>query len=218
MEWEKTVFNVAEVLGIIAFALSGAGVAIDRGLDLVGVLFLGATTALGGGILRDMLLGQFPPVMFYSFEYVLIALTTSLLLFLIVRCARERYMRHKEQMLRIVNVFDAVGLGAFTVVGVQTGINAGYGDNVFMVLFLGMLTGIGGGMLRDILSHATPAVLYKHVYALASLAGGGLFYLLFYLHIPNGIAGGSAMAVTVLIRVLAAHFRWSLPKALSVEK
>ena len=109
----------------------------------------------------------------------------------------------------ILNFFDAAGLGIFSVIGVQNTINAGFGENAFFCVFLGMTTGVGGGMLRDVLSRSTSAVLRKHVYALASLAG-----VLCYYWLQAILSSGSIVISTVLaivLRLLASHYRWTLP-------
>ena len=164
-------FFITEIIGTIAFAISGAMIAIERKLDLFGVLFLGATTAIGGGIVRDLLLGQIPPKAFLNYVYMLTAVATAAAVFLLsyINSRREQPIRFLSDEL--LNFFDAAGLGIFSVIGVQHTINAGFGDNVFFCVFLGMLTGVGGGMLRDMMSQTTPAVLRKHIYALASIAG-----------------------------------------------
>ena len=203
-------FFVTEIIGTVAFAISGAMIAIERRLDLFGVLFLGATTAIGGGIFRDILLGQIPPKAFLNYVYMLTAVVTSAVVFLLgfVNSKRDKPIRLLSDAL--LNFFDAAGLGIFSVIGVQNTINAGFGENAFFCIFLGMLTGVGGGMLRDVLSQTTPAVLRKHIYALASIAGSVCYYIL---HRYND---GTAIVVTtvlvIAIRMLARHYQWTLPK------
>ena len=112
----------------------------------------------------------------------------------------------------MVNLLDAVGLGIFSVVGVQTAIGAGHAGNAFLCLFMAMTTGVGGGVLRDVLSVTTPAVLKKRIYAVASLAGGGAYYGLIHAGINGMAAMLAGMLLTVAIRVLATRFQWDLPK------
>ena len=204
------VFFITELVGTIAFSISGAMLAIQRQLDLFGVVFLGSITAIGGGITRDLLLGQIPPQSFVDYLYPLIAALTAALVFLLV-ALRQR--RNKPLQLindGILNVFDAAGLGIFSVIGVQSTVQAGFGSNAFFCVFLGMTTGVGGGILRDVLSHATPAVLRKHIYALASLAGALCYYLL-RTQMPTASVLLS-VALVVVLRVLASHYRWTLPR------
>lgn len=203
-------FFITEMIGTVAFAISGAMTAIERRLDLFGVLFLGATTAIGGGIVRDVLLGQVPPRAFLNYVYMLTAVISAAVIFLL------SYLNTKtEQPVpflddNLLNFFDAAGLGIFSVIGVQHTINAGFGDNVFFCVFLGMLTGVGGGMLRDIMSQTTPAVLRKHIYALASIAGALCYYYLHPYH--DGLAILVTTALVIVIRLLASHYKWTLPR------
>ena len=203
---------VVETVGTIAFALSGAMTAINRRMDLFGVVFLGAVTALGGGVMRDVLLGQFPPLMFLNYHFLLIAALTAVMVFLIAYLRRGVYLRHQQRIDSVNNFFDAVGLAAFTVVGIQVAVAHGHEDNAFFCVFLGMTTGIGGGILRDMMSHAVPLVLRKHIYALASIAGGLLYVLLRHLGVNVSLCSLSSLVLIVTIRMLATHYRWSLPR------
>ena len=201
---------LTEIVGTVAFSISGAMLAIERSLDLFGVVFLGAVTAIGGGIIRDLLLGQVPPQAFVNYVYLLFAVLTALIVFVIAhwRASREKSIQFMNDT--VLNIFDAAGLGIFSVIGVQNTINAGFGDNAFFCVFLGLTTGVGGGMLRDVLSRSTPAVLRKHIYALASLAGAVCYYLL-QIYAPAVSIFLSTLLVIVL-RILASHYRWTLPR------
>lgn len=212
-----TLFFIVEILGTIAFAISGAMIGIDRRLDLFGVIFLGCITACGGGILRDMLLGQTPPQSFINAVYLTTAAITGLLVF-IYTAYRHKRLTDPHTLGGVLvlnldmplNVIDAAGLGIFSVIGVQNTINAGYGDNMFFCVFLGACTGVGGGMLRDMMSNAVPAIFRKHIYAIASIIGAICYYLL----LPYG--RGMAIIVTtvlvIILRILASKYRWSLPR------
>ncbi len=210
----QTVFFIVEVLGTIAFACSGAMVAIRHQLDLLGVVVLGVTTAVGGGMLRDLIIGVHPPSLFVNPVYAMMAFFTVLLLFVIVRFS-PMTMAVIESLTyeRVMNLVDAVGLGAFTVVGIDTAIAHGFAGYGFLTIFLGVITGVGGGILRDIMAGETPAVLRKHVYASASIAGAFC-----YVWLMRWFGTDSAMVISallvVLIRVLARHYRWNLPRAL----
>jgi len=203
-------FFITEMIGTVAFAISGAMIAIERKLDLFGVLFLGATTAIGGGIVRDLLLGQIPPRAFLNYEYMLTAVISAAVIFLL------SYLNTKAEKNSfflndgLLNFFDAAGLGIFSIIGVQHTINAGFGENVFFCVFLGMLTGVGGGMLRDVMSQTTPAVLRKHIYALASIAGALCYYYLHPHH--DGMAILVTTTLVIVIRLLASHYKWTLPR------
>ena len=203
-------FFLVEMTGTVAFAISGAMLAIERRLDLCGVVFLGVVTAIGGGVLRDLLLGQVPPLAFLNSVYFLVSALTALVVFAAALLLRWRRGTSLPSNSSLLNVFDAAGLGIFSVIGVQNTVAAGFGDNLFLCLFLGMTTGVGGGALRDVLSGSTPAILRKHVYALASLAGALCYYLL-RTRFPAGSIAVSTLLV-ILLRVLASRYRWTLPR------
>jgi uncharacterized membrane protein YeiH len=213
MKIEFSLFFFIEVIGTIAFASSGAMVAIKKQLDLLGVIVLGVTTAVGGGMLRDIIIGNVPPALFKDPIYVLLAFITVMLLFVIVRLNQKILDgRSMETYEKVMNIFDAIGLGAFTVVGIDTAVLSGYGDYHFLIIFLGVITGVGGGILRDIMAGQTPYVLRKHIYACASIVGAIL-----YAWLLNYIDGNIAMLIgacsVVLIRLMATHFCWDLPTA-----
>ena len=112
----------------------------------------------------------------------------------------------------MMNIFDAVGLGIFTIIGINAGIDKGFGDYAFFIIFLGVITGVGGGVLRDIMAGVTPAVLRKHIYACASLAGAVCYVILLPL-CNKDLNMVISAAVVVIIRLLARHYKWNLPKA-----
>jgi len=213
MELKVSIFFVIEVIGTIAFASSGAMAAIEKELDLLGVIVLGVTTAVGGGMLRDIILGAVPPSLFVYPVYVFTAFITVMILFIIVRLNQQilgsSYIAAYEKLM---NIFDAIGLAAFTVTGIDTAALAGYGDYHFLSVFLGVLTGVGGGVLRDIMAGQTPYILRKHVYACASLVGA-----LCYVFLSQHISGDGAMIISalliVLVRILATKYCWNLPAA-----
>lgn len=200
----------AEMIGTVAFASSGALLGIRKNLDLFGVIVLGLCVAVGGGILRDIILGQTPPGAFSNPSYALVALATAVLLFFVVYVRQEimnsRYLVIYE---KVMNYCDAVGLGIFTVIGVYTAYSHGYRGKFFLI-FLGMLTGIGGGIIRDVLADTMPFVLHKHIYAVAALAGAAVCTVLIGQHLYPALGLGTA--VIILIRILASRFKWDLPK------
>ncbi len=204
---------ICDILGTIAFAISGAMLAVERKMDIFGVLFLGCVTAMGGGFMRDVTLGRIPPNMFQDPIYIILALAASSYTFFMVRRHRHLIPRMPVGAFQwILNCTDAVGLGLFTVVGVNVAIDNGYGNYGIFAVFLGLLTGVGGGMLRDILAGLTPAILVKHVYACASLLGAVLYKLMLY-GIPRSYAMFIGAAVVVAVRMLAYHYKWNLPRA-----
>lgn len=211
MNLHTNIFFPIEIIGTIAFASSGAMVAVRKKLDLFGIIVLGVITAVGGGMLRDLMIGCIPPNMFRNPVYVFTAFLTVFTLFLLFRfrpaLLENKYMERYE---KIMNILDAVGLGAFTVTGVDTGIEAGYGEYHFLIIFLGVITGIGGGILRDIMAGETPFVLKKHVYACASISGACLYVLLLQF-IRSSYAMLPSVLLIIAIRLLASHYRWNLP-------
>ena len=213
---ENSIIFAIEIIGTIAFASSGAMLSIRKNLDIFGVVVLGLCVAVGGGIVRDIILGLTPPSAFRDPSYALTALVTAVLLFGIVYWKQEiltsRYMEIYET---IMNYCDAAGLGIFTVLGVYTGYEQGYRGRFFLI-FLGMLTGIGGGVIRDVLADTMPFILRKHIYAVASLAGAFVCQRLIGQNLYLALAAGTA--VVLVIRILASHYRWNLPRPLHGEK
>lgn len=214
MPQEITMFFVVEIIGTIAFACSGAMVAIEKRLDLLGVIVLGVTTAVGGGMLRDLLIGIHPPTLFVKPIYVFMAFLAVMILFTTIKLrSLSMEIFASERYKRVLNLLDAIGLGAFTVVGIDTAIGRGYGDYHFLIVFLGVITGVGGGILRDIMAGQTPYVLMKHVYASASIAGA-ICYVILLKTVRPGLAMATSAILVVAIRLLARHYRWNLPTAM----
>ena len=208
------IFFLMEMIGTIAFACSGAMVAIEKRLDLLGIIVLGETTAVGGGMIRDIIIGIHPPALFIDPIYVIASFVAVMVLFVAVKYFyRSADILESPMYEAVLNLLDAIGLGAFTVVGIDTAVGAGFGEYKFLIIFLGVITGVGGGILRDMMAGQTPAVLRKHVYACASIAGAVCYVVLMDYAGENIAMVVSAVLVTV-IRVLARHYKWNLPKAL----
>lgn len=219
-----TLFELAELVGIAAAAVSGVLTAAQVSLDLFGAIVLGCITAFGGGIIRDLLLGITPPAAFRDPTMLLIAAGVSLSVFLLEYFFGDRMKAadgtKSNRLLRFVcsrryeqlfNIFDALGLAIFVIVGVRAADNAGYNDNTFLSVFVGTVTGIGGGMLRDITIGKIPVVLQKHIYALAAIFGAVLYVFLPRIGCPESAALYIAVLSILLIRFLAAHYRWNMP-------
>ena len=212
MEIHWSILFALEAVGTVAFASSGAMVAVRKKLDLFGIIVLGVITAVGGGMLRDLMIGNIPPNMFRNPVYVFAAFLTVIVLFVLFRLRPSLLSgRYIEQYEKIMNILDAIGLGAFTVTGIDTGVEAGYGNYHFLIIFLGVITGIGGGILRDIMAGETPYVLKKHIYACASIAGACL-YTFFLEYTRSDLAMVVSALLVIAIRMLASHYRWDLPK------
>lgn len=212
MFYSDIIIFVMEIIGTIAFAISGALTGIQKKMDLFGVNVLGITTAVGGGIVRDLILGVNPPATFRNATYTLTAIASSTIMFFIVyfnkKSSPGKYAKLYDLILLIG---DTIGLGIFSVMGSYAAVKAGYADNTFLMIFVGVMTGVGGGMIRDIMAGNTPYILVKHIYAVASLAGAAVFTLLmpYYSYLQCMVPGA---AVVMLIRFLAARYRWNLPR------
>lgn len=203
------VLFVLELIGAAAFAVSGAMAAIEKRADIFGVLFLAVTTALGGGVIRDVLIGRIPPVMFVSYWYLLISVAAALAVFIDAYLRSEKYKLHLDKLDAVNNIFDAIGLAVFTVSGMNAAMPVS--DNIILVLFVGMCTGVGGGMLRDIMTNTMPKVLRKRVYAVASLLGGGLYYAMYALGANQLASIGCGMLLIFALRLFATIYKWNLP-------
>ena len=191
-----------EILGTIAFAISGAMTGIKAKMDILGVAVLGLTTAVGGGIVRDVLIGVVPPMALQKPVYAVIAVAVSLIVFI------PKVRSHVNTEAFGINLADAIGLGVFTVVGVKSGLAY---DNPFLQLFLGTVTGVGGGVLRDLFAMEKPMIFVRHFYAAASIIGASVCIAL--MPISETTAMFTGASVIVLLRIIAARLKWHLPKA-----
>ncbi len=201
-----------EIIGTIAFALSGALVAIGANLDIFGVVFVGCITAVGGGVTRDLLIGIHPPMIFENYLICVIAVTVSVAIFIVAYINRRRFSEVRIRLEKVNNFFDAVGLAAFSVTGAEVAFTHGFEDNVLIVIFVGMITGVGGGIFRDIITDTTPYVFKKHIYALASIFGSLMYYVLRICFDNIPIVSLVPMISVIVIRMLATKYHWSLPK------
>ena len=208
----EIILFVLEIAGTVAFAVSGAFVAIKARFDIFGVLVIGCITAVGGGIMRDMLIGTTPPAIFSKLYIVGIACLASLIVFIVAYIKRKKFDEIRERIEHINNIFDAIGLAVFTVMGTEIAFTNGISENVFLSITIGVLTGVGGGVLRDILTETPPYIFKKHVYALASILGAVLYYLIRIWVNDTILPSIVAMIFIIGIRLLATKYRWDLPK------
>ncbi len=204
-----SVFFVLEIIGTVAFALSGALTAMKREMDIFGACVLGMTTAIGGGIIRDLILGVTPPVAFTNPVNAIIGLVVPAFTYLPFL---QKYFLQDEHKTydRLFLVADSVGLAVFTMIGVNACFQAIENPNLFTVVFLGVITGVGGGILRDVFSHNIPKIFVKNIYASASILGAVLAALL--RPVDPVLASFLGMGLIILLRFLAAHLRWDLPR------
>jgi uncharacterized membrane protein YeiH len=189
--------------GTFMFAVSGAVLGVRRRLDLFGVLVLAFVTAVSGGIVRDLLIGAVPPEAIRSWHALAVAAAAGLLAF--YASSLIETLRHPVQL------FDAIGLGIFAVSGTEKAL--AFGIHPVMAALLGMISGIGGGMLRDILAARTPIVLRSDIYATAALAGGATVVLGNSLGLPTAPTALAGITLCVFLRAMAIYRRWRLPTA-----
>jgi uncharacterized membrane protein YeiH len=200
-----SIWNLIQILdlfGTMAFAATGALKAVEHRLDIFGVIFLAAITGLAGGIIRDVILGIIPPSGISELSYVSIAIITAVVVFYL-------YPRIKGQM-GLFLTSDAVGLGVFTIIGATIALNT-YGFNVLLMVFAGMITAIGGGIIRDALVNETPLVFRKELYASISFVGVLLYILLIYEGISLEISSIICIVFVTVFRIMAIHYKWNLP-------
>ena len=197
------VLLIIDLIGVFVFALAGATAAVRQRLDLFGVLVLSFATAAAGGIIRDLLIGAVPPATIADWRYLASAILAGLVTFI--------WHPQIERLRNPVRVFDAAGLGLFAVAGTQKAL--AFGLNPVMAALLGMVTGIGGGVMRDLLLTRVPVVFQSDIYALAALAGSAVVVIGHWLNwpqIPTAVAG--ALLIFGL-RILAMWFNWRMPSA-----
>lgn len=211
----STVFLILEVIGFISFAISGAIVAIDKELDIVGVLFISVVTCFGGGMIRDVMLGRVP--LFFT-NYVMAALVgaTALIVFILALVFKKKYVENEKTVNYVNNYVDAVGLGAFVVLGMNICMSYGV-TNPFILVTMGIMTGCGGGVIRDVTIREVPFVFRKRVYIVAALLGAGLYCVLTELQVDDAISMPLSVALIVAVRVCATVFHLNLPRAIDFE-
>lgn len=194
-------FQVIDILGTIAFAISGVSVAMNKRMDVFGLLIIAFVTSVGGGTLRDVLIGQTPVSWMTNMTYVYVILGATV--FTIIFQSKINYLRMS------LFLFDTIGIGLYTVVGVEKGLMAGL--HPIICIALGTMTACFGGVIRDILCNEIPVIFRKEIYATACIAGGVAYFILRKLPIDNNIIFIIAGSVVITIRLLAVKFKISLP-------
>lgn len=206
-------FFILQIIGVIGFSVSGAMVAIRRENDIVGVILLSLTTAFGGGILRDLCISSDPPRFFTMYTEIAVSVGSALAVFFLARLFKTQYLAHEKALLAVDNIFDAIGIAAFSVIGTELSVKAGYAEPLIAIT-MGTLSCIGGGMIRDVLVRDIPFVLKKRIYAVATLSGAALYYLLYRLGAAEYLSLSLGAALVFILRMLATVFEWDLPKAI----
>ena len=223
----ETVISILEIIGIISFSAAGAMVAIEKEADLFGVLFLSLITCFGGGILRDVLVGEAIgrsiPWVFSGTDdanlYLIIALVASATVFFAAMLFKKQYIREERSVVAINNILDAIGIGVFAAMGTAVCVDTG----PFVAITMGMVSAVFGGLTRDIILRDIPFILRKYVYAVATIIGSALYYLIVKVIMPGHEAAEAVGAVfctltVFVIRILATAFRLNLPKAIRFSR
>lgn len=195
--------QILDLFGTMAFAVTGAFRAIEHGSDIVGIIILATITGVAGGVSRDVVFGRIPPLAITNPLYLIITVTTAVALFFLYRMLKK----HWNLFLK----FDAIGLGVFTVIGTTIAYNL-VGLNFLAMAFSGLITAIGGGILRDVFVNEVPIVFVKELYASASFVGVMTFFGLLVANVDVSIAAISSIIAATGLRLLAMRYDWNLPR------
>lgn len=198
--------TVLDLIGTFVFAISGGIAAVRVRLDIFGVLVLAFAASVSGGIIRDVLIGAVPPAAITDWRYLSVALVAGLFVFFWYPHSKYLYQRRN-----ILLIFDAAGLAVFAVAGTLKALALGL--NPVMAALLGMLTGIGGGIVRDLLINQIPTVLRSELYAIAALAGSSVVVAGHFANIPPILSVTAGAVLCFGIRIFAIRRRWNLPVA-----
>lgn len=191
-----------EILGTVAFAISGSFAAMQKRLDPFGVLIIAFVTSIGGGTVRDLLLGDTPVAWMRDVNYCLLILLTSI--------ATIFFKTHIKKFKVTLFLFDSLGLGLFTMLGIQKGIVFGLSPGICIAL--GTITGCFGGIIRDTLLNTIPLIFKREVYATACILGGVLYYALLYFNLKDDIAQIVVMAFIFVLRIVVVRYKLTLPR------
>lgn len=199
----QVIVLILDLFGTMAFAVTGAFKAIEHKADIVGIIILATITGVAGGTIRDIILGHFPPHSISDPNYVIITTTTGVAIFFLY----PKIQKHWNLFLK----FDALGLGVFTAIGATLAYQL-FGMNFLAMAMAGMLTAVGGGILRDMFVNEIPMVFVKELYASASFLGVVVFYIILIAKFQIEVATIGSIAVTTILRLVAMKYNWNLPK------
>ena len=194
---------ILDLFGTMAFAVTGAFKAIEHKSDIVGIIILATITGVAGGTIRDIVLGEFPTNSISDPAYVIITVATGVVIFFLYS--------HLKKHWNVFLKFDAIGLGVFTIIGATFAFNI-FGLNYLAIVLAGVLTAIGGGILRDVFVNEVPIVFIKELYASASFVGVTIFYLLLLVGIELYAATIAGIIIITGLRLVAMKYNWNLPK------
>ncbi|MDY0779536.1 trimeric intracellular cation channel family protein [Tenacibaculum sp. IB213877] len=196
------IIYVLDIIGTFAFAISGTLVASKKQFDIFGVIIIAFVTAVGGGMLRDIMINAHPINWIGDLNYIWTILIAVIFTFL--------FKSKIEPLRKTFFLFDTIGIGVFTLLGLQKGLN--YELHPFVALVMGMVSAVFGGVIRDVLTSKVPLIFKKEIYASACLAGGVVYLLLYYFQINESIQFILSVMVIVVIRLIAAKYHLQLPK------
>lgn len=199
----QTLIYALDLFGTMAFAVTGAFKAIEHKADIVGIIILATMTGVAGGTMRDIIIGRFPPNSISDPWYVVITICTAIVIFFMY----PRLQKHWNLFLK----FDALGLGVFTIIGATFAYHV-FGLNFLAIALAGMLTAVGGGILRDLFVNEIPIVFVKELYASASFVGVLVFYLLLFIGMELYMTAIIGMVITTVLRLIAMKYNWNLPR------
>ena len=208
----EIILLIVEWIGTISFAASGSLVAIRHSLDLFGVVTVGTITAFGGGILRDVVIGNVPPKIFSNPPILIVAVIISVVVFLTAYFYRNKFDELSKKIDTINIIFDALGLAAFSIMGIEVARLTLAEDKTLLIIIMGVITGVGGGVLRDVLVNEKPYILTKHIYAVVSVLGCIIYCCLSIQLGYTVFATVFVLSFTVIMRLLAAKLHWKLPR------
>jgi uncharacterized membrane protein YeiH len=195
------VFHLLDIIGTMAFAMSGALTAMNKKLDPFGVFIIAFVTAVGGGTLRDIMIGRTPVGWMLDLKYVYVIITG----FTLAIIFRKKFDRLRTSLF----LFDTIGLGVFTLIGLEKGINIGL--HPIICIALGTMTACFGGVIRDILCTEIPVIFRKEIYATICILGGIVFFMLRKLNLDNDILYLTTSLVIISVRLMAVKYKWYLP-------
>ena len=194
--------NIIDILGTFAFAVSGVFSAMEKRLDPFGILIISFVTAIGGGTIRDVLVGNFPVNWLQNDGTILIIFGSAVLTMLF-----GSYLKHLNTALFL---FDALGLGLFTIIGIEVGLKKNFSGGICIAL--GTISACFGGVLRDVLLNKVPLIFQKEIYALACILGGIIYYFLHRTNLNEDVSRIICILLIFLIRIIAVRYRLSLPR------
>ena len=206
------ILKIVEYIGVVSFSISATVIAINKKTDGVGAILFTLLTCFGGGLVRDIILGITPKILSEKSNHylALCAIVVSLICFSLAFIPKSARFINRHSHDFVIDFTDAVGLSVFCVFGVDTAIETAGLSNPVLLIFCGCLTGVGGGMLRDVFSAEIPFIFRKHIYLIPTLCGSA-FYALTYEHIPHIVSMIFSIGIIIILRVFAVIFKWNLP-------